>query len=294
MFINAIDSVSKFTRAIHSISRNYNSETIQRGAATIFIVNSDGWALTCKHVAGQIPAAKQINEKSTNFKKEFAARKGTEKQNRLIRELETKFGYSKRIPFELKNTFMNCAEGGTGFSVKVHPKYDVALIKFDGFTRLLCESFPVFPSDTSGLKQGKYLCRLGFPFPEFTNYEYDKASDQIHWTDFGQKSSPRFPIEGMVTRNGLDGEGNKFAFELSTPGLRGQSGGPAFDTDGVIWGMQSQTGHLDLDFDVDQEVLRQGIKKQVKDSTFLHVGVCIHVDILKAFMNDNNVSFNEI
>lgn len=39
-----------------------------------------------------------------------------------------------------------------------------------------------------------------------------------------------------------------------------------------------------MDFDLDLEVLRQGMKKRVTDSAFLHVGGCIHVDILKSIV----------
>jgi hypothetical protein len=34
--------------------------------------------------------------------------------------------------------------------------------------------------------------------------------------------------------------------ETSTPGLRGQSGGPLFDAKGEIWGIQSRTNFLEL------------------------------------------------
>ena len=104
--------------------------------------------------------------------------------------------------------------------------------------------------------------------------------------------TPRFPIEGMVTRHVSDSN-NVIGFEMSTPGLRGQSGGPVFDTDGKVWGMQAQTAHLDLDFDINQKVMRSGKEKHVEDFAFFHVGRCIHVDVLKSFMNDNNVNFSE-
>lgn len=177
--------------------------------------------------------------------------------------------------------------------LKAHSKLDVALIQFRNFTRLLCTSFPVFAANGGDLKQGKFLCRLGFPFPEFLNYAYDSAANKIDWTNTGRMDTPRFPIEGMVTRH-LVGEGGQVVgFEMSTPGLRGQSGGPVFDAEGVVWGMQSATNHLDLDFDVDQEVVRNGSKKRVSDSAFLHVGLCIHVDVLKSFMKENGVQFQE-
>ena len=99
-------------------------------------------------------------------------------------------------------------------------------------------------------------------------------------------------LEGMVTRYLGDGNGI-VGFEMSTPGLRGQSGGPAFDVDGKVWGMQYKTNFLDLDFDVDMEVLRGGKKTKVKDSAFLNVGLCAHVDVLKDFMREHGVQFDE-
>src|SRR5688572_32992035 len=97
----------------------------------------------------------------------------------------------------------------------------------------------------------------------------------------------------MLTRHLRDNDGQVFGFEMSTPGLRGQSGGPVFDINGKVWGMQSATNHLDLDFDVNQDVVRNGTIKRVQDSAFLHVGHCIHVDTLKSFMKENGVRFQE-
>ena len=41
------------------------------------------------------------------------------------------------------------------------------------------------------------------------------------------------------------------------------------------------------------DVLRNGQNRRVRDSAFLHVGQCIHVDVLKEFMRENNVAFQE-
>jgi hypothetical protein len=293
MFVKAIEIAANYTRPIYSISRNYGSTTIQPGTATLFFVNSDGWALTCRHVAGQLAVGENLARKAKAFQGELSSRRGTEKEKRLVKELEKKYGYTKNTTFELHNRFVDCVEGNLKLNIIEHKEYDIALVKFEDYSQLLCNTFPVFPSDTSSLQQGKLLCRLGFPFPEFTNFAYDDKTDNINWTDTGKLTTPRFPIEGMVTRRLIDAEGRVFGFEMSTPGLRGQSGGPAFDTEGKVWGMQFATKHLDLDFDVDQEVLRKGIKKHVTDSAFLHVGGCIHIDVIKAFMKDNNVVFVE-
>jgi hypothetical protein len=294
MFVKAIQTVAKYTRPIHSISRNYKSTLIVPGTATLFFINSDGWALTCKHVVKQLTAAEVLKGKVDEFQNELTSRRGTQKDKSLIKELEKKYGYKKNAPFELLNRFMNCIDGEFSIQTISHKKYDIALIKFKKYNRLLCDTFPIFPSDTSSLLSGKMLCRFGFPFPEFTNFVYDDKADRINWTKTGKDTTPYFPLEGMVTRRLLDDEGKVFAFEISTPGLRGQSGGPVFDIEGKVWGMQFATRHLDLDFDVNQELIRNGVKKRITDSVFLHVGFCIHIDVMKAFMKENNVSFTEV
>ncbi|MFH0799552.1 MAG: trypsin-like peptidase domain-containing protein [Pseudomonadota bacterium] len=292
MFVRAIEMASAFTRPIHSISRVWGSTTVVPGSATLFFVNADGWALTCKHVATQLTLSQQLLQRFASFKAERANIPVGKKSKQLFRALERKHGLTAGVPVEIYNNFVNCVEGPLELEACAHPSADVALLKFKNFTRLGASAFPVFARDGQGLKQGKFLCRLGFPFPEFTNFEYDQAAEQIRWTTSGRRDTPQFPIEGMLTRL-VSGPGGVAGFELSTPGLRGQSGGPAFDAAARIWGMQAATAHLDLDFDVDMDVIRNGQTRRLKDSAFLHVGHCVHVDVLKQFMRDNNVAFCE-
>ena len=292
MFVDAIETAAKFTRPIHMISRNYASTAVNPGSATLFFVNTDGWALTCGHVAKSLQAEKQLQVKYKEFKDESASYRGDRRERQLRNKLELKYNYTKQTVVQLRCRFMNCIRNAQSVKIIIHNSLDIALLKFEG-TQILCDTFPVFAENTSDLKQGKFLCRLGFPFPEFTNYSYDKENDKIEWTEIGRKDTPRFPIEGMVTRHLIDSSGIIFGFEMSTPGLRGQSGGPAFDHNAKVWGMQTATNHLDLDFDVDQQVVRGGLPKRVQDSAFLHVGYCIHAEALKLFMRENNVHFDE-
>ena len=293
MFVKAIEVATAFTRPLLSIERFYGSSEVLRGASTLFFVNGDGWALTCKHVANLIVGGEQLGTRKRQFEQELAAMLGKKKEKQIRRELEQKYQVDHKKVFEIKSRFINCVEGPLQVTMHAHPKYDVALLHFEKFSKLSCSSFPVFAKEGSDLKQGKFLCRLGFPFPEFTNYRYDAATDAINWTTTGKDVTPIFPIEGMLTRHLSDDQGRIMGFELSTPGLRGQSGCPVFDVEGRVWGMQSATNHLDLDFDVDQEVIRGGVKRKVKDSAFLHVGHCVHVDVLKEFLTSKGVSFKD-
>lgn len=291
MFIAAIERATAFTRPIHTIARFYGSTTVIPGAATLFFVNADGWALTCKHVADELIGAEQLAARYNDFRAKRAAIKPGKKAKQFLKTLERDSGIQQRAVVEVYNNFMNCIEGPLDVGIQVHPELDVALLHFRGFTKLLCTDFPTFAADDAGLKQGKSICRLGFPFAEFDNFEYDLASDRARWTQVGRLDTPRFPIEGMVTRHLLNQALAVVGFELSTPGLRGQSGGPAFDTEGRIWGMQSRTNHLDLNFDVNMEVLRDGQATRIKDHAVLHVGHCVHVSALKAFMQQHRVQF---
>lgn len=294
MFTVAIERAAEFTRPIHIITRMWGSPTVITGAATLFFVNTDGWALTCKHVASHLLSSDGVNIRYEQFKGEIAAiPPGCTNRNEKVNELVCKHGLTDATPVETHNLFMNCVEGFREIDIKSHPSLDVALLHFRGFTRLYPTTFPVFAADSGALKPGKFICRLGFPFPEFNNFEYDSSADITRWTNTGRTETPRFPIEGMVTRRLISETGQVEGFEVSTPGLKGQSGGPAFDSDGKVWGMQAATNHLDLDFDVNLEVLRDGRKRRIQESAVLHVGHCVHVDILKQFMRDHGVAFQE-
>lgn len=297
MFIEAINQGKKFTRPIHTISLNYGSDEVQPGAATIFFVNKEGWAVTCKHVAELILIERKIEPVWQKYSSDFQKLLGRKKLNQIEQELLRKYKFKKGQTIRIKNTFVDCINGASNnLKVKAHDTLDLALIQFVGGT-IAANEFAKFPKNTGGLTPGKSLCRIGYPFPEFSNFEFNPATRDISWNNKGQSHTPLFPLDGMVTRKlSMDVNDKKeiVGFEMSTPGLRGQSGGPALDREGLVWGMQSRTAHFYLGFDVQQTVMKDGKKQNVKDSAFLHVGHCIHVDAIKNFLSYNNVEFEEI
>lgn len=50
MFVEAIKEVGKYTRPIHTVTRTFKDIT-HPGASTLFFVNENAIAVTCKHVA---------------------------------------------------------------------------------------------------------------------------------------------------------------------------------------------------------------------------------------------------
>lgn len=292
MFTNAIDKVDQFTRPLHTISRTHGG-IISPGTSTFFFVNELGVAITCKHVLEVIVQSEQINNTYNDYKLEKIKLQQGGKFNKQLIGLDLKYKYKKETTVQIKNQFMNSFDGIENIKFHVHPTLDLAIIIFEGFKQTNYKSYATFVKDQNKIKQGKSLCRLGYPFPEFNNFHHNHINDEIQWTQNGNPNSPKFPLDGIITRFGVENE-QLISIEMSTPGLRGQSGGPLFDTDGLIYGMQYMTSHLHLGFDIkDKEIIHDGKKTKISNSPFLHVGHCIHVDRIKEFLNLHNIKYYE-
>jgi hypothetical protein len=293
MFEKAIEKALGFTKPLHTISRTYGGLIIP-GTATLFFVNDSGVAVTCKHVMNLIPTADNLNLTYSKFREERNNLVKDNKYKRNLNGLELKYKYHSETTVQLKNMFMNCFDKIEQITFHVHPTLDLAIVEFKGFEKILYNSHASFVKTSSNMKQGKYLCRLGYPFPEFNNFKHDPVKDDIEWTTEGISASPAFPIDGIITRFVGDTTGKISGIEMSTPGLRGQSGGPLFDVNGTVYGMQFATNHLHLGFDMkEKEIVSDGKKSKVSNYPFLHVGRCIHVDEIKTFLTEHKIVFTE-
>jgi hypothetical protein len=296
MFVEAIEKIEEFTRPLQIVSRNYGQGNLEPGAGTFFFVNELGDAVTCGHVAQLIFQSSAINHKYRQFVGEHFQIKNDAQYPYLLKELEKKYEYAIGTTIGLLLGFPNSVEPVSSINISIHPKYDLALIRFQEVERYLYKNHAVFLGDVSKAKRGKILCRYGYPFPEFSNFHHDTEIDDIRWNSSGKTQTPSFPIDGMITRMIDDGHNDIWGLEMSTPGLRGQSGGPLFDSDGVIYGMQSATNHIHLGFDViDQPVkLGNGQYTKVSNHPFLHPGICVHTRIIKEFLVQHKVKFYEV
>lgn len=294
MFKEAVSKVRDFTRPIMFISRNYNSKTVIPGLATLFFVNDSGCAITCKHVAELILQTNQINENYNHFREEVTSAKVSNPHNykKEVRILERKYNIQHGTTINAEFHFLDVPTPGGEITVHMHPTHDLAIVQFQNFDTLnYCSENIFLLKDEEDIQPGRSLCRLGYPFPEFTNFKHNEDLDTIEWTD-APPNVPSFPIDGIITRHLGDEAGNIFGIELSTPGLRGQSGGPLFDTQGRIYGMQFATNHLHLGFDMERQPMNlNGEMKIVNNQPFLHVGHCIHVSIIKEFLNEHQIAY---
>ena len=121
----------------------------------------------------------------------------------------------------------------------------------------------------------------------------NKQTNDIEIKTDASFETPAFPIDGMITRIINDENGNEFAFETSTPGLKGQSGGPVFDTDGNVLGIQSATTSLDLMFDIDTNVIRNNKEVHVYEKQFINLGIAISSKIIMKFLDENHVKYSK-
>ena len=121
---------------------------------------------------------------------------------------------------------------------------------------------------------------------------YDEKANTFTLPE-GSVPLPLFPMEGMFTRvvntrapGSGDGEPSAF-IETSTPSLIGQMGGPVFDAEAVVWGIQSHTKHQALGF---RPPVPGGATGQVEHQ-FLSTGLAVHAAVIRRFLDAEGVAY---
>ena len=166
---------------------------------------------------------------------------------------------------------------------------DIAVGKLKNFQPDMVADYPLFRKVENEIVPGTSLCRLGFPFYDVAT-TYDEDTRRFVLAP-GTLPVPLFPLDGIMTRtlvheDPVENKEIKF-IEMSTPGLRGQSGGPIFDVNGQICGLQTRTQHLSLGFDIK---VREGFRT-VTDRQYLHTGIGLHLDNILEFLNSQGVEY---
>lgn len=286
MFKEAIKKNLAYTRPLFTGERLFNDTKVNSGISSFIILNEDGYVLTCKHVAEKIVIANELDQKYKNYLKEIDGKTVKE-----LKELEKKYSYNEEELVQVKNIFMNCFENGFLEQIIFHNNYDLAVIKFANFSQVNTDIFPTFTD--KNIEPGESVCKLGFPWPTYDCFKFNSKTNEIEIKDDASFQTPAFPIDGMITRLICDESENEFAFETSTPGLKGQSGGPVFDTSGNILGIQSATTSLDLMFDIDANVIRNNKEVHVSEKQFINLGIVMSSKAIMKFLDDNHIKYNK-
>lgn len=285
MFSKAYQVVKNFTRPVTLAWRTADG-SVSASLATFIVVNKDGWIITAAHIleTGNLRAqhATKIEEYERR-RAEIAAdaslsKSQRQKQNsRLVRDPS----------WITHNSLWWCQDGVTIGELYVDAAADMAIARLDKFDASSITIFPKFNDPAKDPAPACSLCRLGFPFVEVRAI-FDPA------TGFSLQNftlPPMFPNDGIHTRmmhDNSSGRDIKFV-ETSTPGLKGQSGGPLFDASGSIWGIQARTAFLELGFTPKK---KEG-NKEIVEHQFMNVGLAGHVQHAIALFDSHGVAYEK-
>jgi hypothetical protein len=289
MFSKACTIAAQYTYPVF-VSYYYFDKTVESSLGAFVIINEDGWIITAAHI---IESAMRGQQHATEIQKYNEAVAYIENQNN-IDEKEKKRRINKlgsNAKWIRKFSFWWGADKHLIREWFFLKENDIAIGKIENFDPAFIKSYPVF-KEPENLQHGTSLCKLGFPFYEA------KATYNVENNAFSFDASvfpvPRFPLEGIFTRDIAGGKSADKKYDIkfietSSPGLRGQSGGPTFDKDGRIWAIQSQTRHMPLGF---SPKLKMG-DKDVIENQFLNVGWGAHVATILKFLDDHGVKYQK-
>lgn len=264
MFQRALEIAAEFTFPYVGVRRRHDG-TVFSTVGAVIVLNADGWLLTAAHVVDEIGRAQAS-----------------------VRTAAGPTSLSHHVEIWALPGFVEAQPRIT--EVFRDPAADIAAVRIEPFDTGLLGSLPVFRSTEAPVVPGMSVCRLGYPFHNVeATFDEEAGSFDIK-TGF---PVPRFALEGMVSRFHnvvVDGRETPARFiETSTPGLRGQSGGPLIDIEGRVCGMQSHTAHLDLGFNASFE--RDG--ERITERQFLNVGRAAHVEQIMSFLDAQVIEYDE-
>lgn len=280
MFAQAVKKARMFTRPL-IVSKLTHDERLVSGNGSFVAINKDGWALTANHMIAEYAACRAGKQSLADH---IAARTEIQNSKALLNEQKRK--KLKKLSDPPQNSILDFAfwwgdDGATLKEAYAVEAADLALCKLENFDFSQITNYPVFKNPEDGIDPGTSLCRLGFPWAE-VKQTYDNGSFKID-----PSGCTLFPNEGIFTRTIVKLTNPLVALiETSSPGLKGQSGGPIFDKNGTVWAIQSVTGHLALGFSPEVPGKPGEVEHQ-----FMNVGRGAHPATIVQLMRDKGVDF---
>jgi hypothetical protein len=260
MFQEAVKRASDFTFPV-IISRKTVGGTCSSMIGTFVVINKEGWIVTAGHILSKWHQLAQGAEATREALAQQAAIKAdaslTNKERARRLNAGIHVGKEDSQECSIFLAWPNVTLTQLRFFPATMPDLgeviDLGIAKLEPFDSGWVLNYPVFKDWQKDFEPGRSLCKLGFPFHQFTP-TWDPAARQFILPP-GALPLPRFPIEGIFTRTSeilFEGP-DKPPFpvryvETSSPGFLGQSGGPTFDVKGTIWAIQAKTAHLALGF----------------------------------------------
>ena len=290
MFSKAVPIAAGFTRPVVISSRTTQGACAGTIGAYV-VVNREGWILTAGHLL-------DIVREQQDSARRYADYRGN------VVEFHRDIAADKRYRRKGVRTFHQPAESSVRnhsvwwgvdgvrlVEARIVPAADLALGRLEPFDPESVAHYPTWKNPSRAAAPGQSLCKLGFPLHRIVPV-YDEKANTFTLPE-GSVPLPLFPMEGMFTRvvntrapGSGDGEPSAF-IETSTPSLIGQMGGPVFDADAVVWGIQSHTMHHALGF---RPPVPGGAAGQVEHQ-FLNTGLAVHTAVIRRFLDAEGIEY---
>lgn len=288
MFARACKRATRFTRPV-VISRRYFDRSTDCGCGAFVVVNDEGWIVTAAHL---LSAYGRIQQDAEEIVRYYHAIRMIEEDEGVPRE--ERFEKIRSLPDNprwITNLSFWWGEDSVQLTdIRYLPEGDLVLGRLVPFDPTAAHAYPVFKSPVD-LDVGTALCKLGYPFQKVqaafreANNSFEMSSEVY--------ALACFPMEGLYTRTlsaGKSGDGRydiKF-LETSSPGLKGQSGGPILDANGTVWGVQSRTDSYA--YGCISRMERDG--GETEEDQCINLGVGIHPELIVRFLTDHGIRFS--
>ena len=289
MFRHALQIAQHFTFPV-IVSRRQATGKSSSFLAAFIVINDEGWVLTAHHVVKQIQELAAEVAAFDTFRQHKAS---IDTHSGLTKAQKKKKLATLHRPPKTHTTNYSVwwgRDGWTTSAFQCNVKADLAVGQLASFDGSSITRYPTFKNPTKNFLHGTSLCKLGFPFHSITP-KFDQTTRRFELPQ-GSLPVPLFPIEGIFARTvQVDPPRANRSWpirfvESSSPGLRGQSGGPTFDGQGRIWAMQSRTVHYPMGFSPDAP------RRKNKEHQFLNVGRGVHAETIIGFLDDVGIKYD--
>ncbi len=288
MFSKAYDIARSFVIPIVVSSRAGNGNC-SSAIGTAVVVNHDGWILTSAHILQLIEQQRESIVTWRAYRRQLRELEKDTTSASPHRKKRLHHMDRPRLESTQNNSVWWGKDGVEIFDVQMDTSADLATGRLEPFDPDFVRNYPVFKTPGSDYRPGRSLCRLGFAFHEIVP-TFDEENNAFVLPP-GSVPLPLFPLDGLFTRvlraPAPMGARNSLGIfiETSSPGLRGQSGGPIFDADGAVWALQSHTRQYALGF----APRAPGAPSGQVEHQFLNAGVGVHAQAILAFLDQNGI-----
>ena len=262
--------------------------TCSASIGSMIVVNDEGWIVTAGHIVTMMSELAEGEKQALQHDAAVGAIKADASLNAKDRSKKlASLGRMAKDATHRAASFLGFP-GCQLLDAVVLNHIDLGVGRLHPFDKSAVRGYPEFKDPTKDFETGSSLCKYGYPFSEV----------RPTWDDVDSKfvspaaTLPLFPIEGIYTREvdvelpaGITSPFPLKYVETSSPGLKGQSGGPTFDIRGAIWAVQSQTQHFPLGF---QPTVKDGNRVHTEHQ-FFNVGWGVHAATVIGFLNERGI-----